>query len=527
MKLRPYQEECIEAVEAYWAENPHLNAGVSLPTGAGKTVIMSAMAKRAVDRGERVVIIVHRHELVGQTVAKLEAADPLMFVGVVKAQKNEVTADVVVASLQTLARPGRAERLGRRDIVIYDEAHGSASDSAIDVMTRLGAIGEGAKAVGFSATFYRADRKPLDVVWDDIVYERDILWAVREGFLSDASGLSVPIMGLDLGKVKESGGDYQDRDLGQAMLDAHAAGQVARAYLENAADRKAICFAPTVASAEAIAAELKAVGIASETVTGKTPAVERKAMYTRLRAGATRVLCSVAVLTEGFDEPSIDCVIMARPTKSQGLYVQCVGRGLRLFPGKKDCLILDVSGSADDNSLIALPDLAGVEKAEKDQSLVAMANDAPAERAPVGLRANLRSVGAFDPFARRSLVWLETKGGRRFVATERDTYVFLHGDGDSGYRIGEIKKRPQAGKRDGKWLLDTPIDEEFALPLAERFAEEIGARSTKAKYRAMTHPASVAQIGFAGSLGVDNAYGMSTAEVSKAIDVALASAVID
>ena len=126
MELRPYQKECIDAVEAFWADNPHLNAGVSLPTGAGKTVIMSAMAKRAVDRGERVVIIVHRHELVGQTVAKLEGIDPMMFVGVVKAQRNEVAADVVVASLQTLSRPGRAEKLGRRELVIYDEAHGSA-----------------------------------------------------------------------------------------------------------------------------------------------------------------------------------------------------------------------------------------------------------------------------------------------------------------------------------------------------------------------------------------------------------------
>lgn len=871
MELRPYQKECIDAVEAFWADNPHLNAGVSLPTGAGKTVIMSAMAKRAVDRGERVVIIVHRHELVGQTVAKLEGIDPMMFVGVVKAQRNEVAADVVVASLQTLSRPGRAEKLGRRELVIYDEAHGSASDSAIDVMTRLGAIGGDAKAVGFSATFYRADRRPLDVVWDDIVYERDILWAVREGYLSDATGLSVPIEGLDLSKVKESGGDYQDRDLGQAMMDAHAAGQVAKAYREHAAERKAICFAPTVAAAEAISAELNSLGISSETVTGKTNATDRKAMYTRLRAGATRVLCSVAVLTEGFDEPSVDCVIMARPTKSQGLYVQClddqteiltpsgwagrgevaegdmvagfdtatgavrwvpavstverplgegeemygisspaldirvtgghrmvfgarrgdtswrvelaedlaqrksdyrvpiagvqdapgapltddeirflgwfmtdgtispsvgqvtifqaehqpmnedivsmlqgcgfkysvyrsehstqfkrnsatlryavskgqprgrdkhlrgwgdledwlmkvpgeiyeslsrrqfavlleaihlgdgakqrgqtwtrrsyhvtsgrkdfcdrlqslavrrgfkcnvaeqskptggtawvlhikdkawaqvggasqgdrdhlarvdstpgemvwcvenelgtlitrrggkvtvlgncVGRGLRLFPGKKDCLILDVSGSSDDNSLIALPDLAGVEKKSPDESLVQMAaRPEAAERAPMGMRANLRKGGAFDPFARRSLVWLETHGGRRFVATERDTYVFLHGDDGEGYRVGEIKKRSPHGKRDGKWLVADPVPEEFALPLAEQFAEEIGARSTKAKYRAMTHPASVAQIGFASSLGVKGAYGMSTAEVSKAIDVALASAVID
>ena len=524
LTLRPYQQECVEAVEEYWRNNPLKNGGVSLPTGAGKTVIMSAIAKRAVDRGERVVIIVHRQELVAQTVAKLEHADPMMFVGVVKAQRNEVAADVVVASLQTLSRPGRAERIGHRDMVIYDEAHGSASDSAIDVMTRLGAIGGPVKAVGFSATFYRADRRPLDVVWDDIVYERDILWAVTEGFLCDARGVSVPIKGLDLDSVKVSGGDYQDRDLGQQMLNSHAAEQIADAFMEYASDRKAIAFAPTVAAAEAIVAQVAGRGISAEIVTGKTPAGERKQIYDRLDSGVTQLLASVAVLTEGFDSPSVDCVIMARPTKSQGLYVQCVGRGLRLFPGKKECLILDVAGTSDDNTLIALPQLAGrVKKKSEDQSLRQMAGDAP-ERGPVGLRANLRSAGEFDPFSRRRLKWLRTAGGHRFVATESGKLVFLRGDGEGGYRIGEVDKQSRGGRK-GRWLALDPIPEDFALPLAERFAEEIGVRKRDA--RADREGATVAQIGFASNLGVEGARWMTRGDISEAIDVALASKVLD
>lgn len=324
MKLRPYQTESIDAIEAFWAANPTKNGGISLPTGAGKTVIMSDLTRRAVERGERVAIIVDRDELVNQTVKKLRDADPLMFVGIVKAAKNMVSAEVVVCSIQTLRRPGRAEAIGHRDIVIYDEAHGSASDSAIDVMRRLGTLGGPAKAVGFSATFYRADGKPLDIVWDEIVYEKSILWAVQEGYLCDAKGLSVPIQGLDLTSVKVSGGDYQDRDLGQKMLDAHAAEQIADAYVENAIDRVAICFAPTIAAAEAITEQLVARGVAAECVTGKTPAGERAKMYARLEAGQTRVLSSVAVLTTGFDSPRVDCVLMARPTKSQGLYIQCL-----------------------------------------------------------------------------------------------------------------------------------------------------------------------------------------------------------
>src|SRR5699024_9143865 len=164
VKLRPYQLECIETVEQYWADNPTKNAAVSLPTGSGKTVIFSEIARRAVERGERVAVIVDRDELVQQTVDKVQQADPLMFVGIVKAAKNMVTADVCVCSIQTLRRPGRVEQLLPRDVVLYDEAHGSASDSAVDVMRRLGTIGGPAKAVGFSATFYRADNKPLDVI---------------------------------------------------------------------------------------------------------------------------------------------------------------------------------------------------------------------------------------------------------------------------------------------------------------------------------------------------------------------------
>src|SRR5699024_11159785 len=167
------------------------------------------------ERVARVTVIVIRDDLLHQTVHKLQQADPLMFVGIVKAAKNMVTADVCVCSIQTLRRPGRVEQLLPRDVVLYDEAHGYASDSAVVVMRRLGTIGWPAKAVGFSATFYRADNKPLDVIWDDIVYEKSILWAVSEGYLADAKGITVPIQGLDLGSVKISGGDYQDRDLGQ------------------------------------------------------------------------------------------------------------------------------------------------------------------------------------------------------------------------------------------------------------------------------------------------------------------------
>lgn len=527
MKLRPYQIEAIEAAERFWGENPLKNCAIALPTGAGKSVVMASMAHREVDRGGRVVIIVHRQELVEQTIEKLRAVDPLLFIGIVKAQRNEVAAEVVVASVQTLARPGRCEQLGERSLVIFDECHISASKSAVDVMKRLGTIGGPVKACGFSATLFRADGLPLDIVWDEVVYERSILWAVSEGYLSDARGMSVPIAGLDLSSVKTSGGDYQDKDLAQKMLDAAAASQIAEAYVRHASDRVAICFAPTIAAAEAITEELIRRGVAAETVIGSTAKTDRDGIYARLRTGETRVLSSVSVLLEGFDVPRVDCVIMARPTKSQGLWIQACGRGLRLHPGKKDCLILDVSGASDDHSLIGLSTLTGREKGEPKTLKEAAEGGAPLQ-GPRGLRANLRKESEFDPLSRRRLAWLETAGGTPFVSTKANAYVFLAPAGGDMFRIGQVSaRRTPSGGRDGKWLQEVPVPRDFAASLAEMFAQKLGVHATASELRRKKDPPSVAQVAFASSLGIGDASSMTQGELSMAIDRARATAVID
>src|SRR5699024_5436682 len=160
---------------------------------------------------------------------------------------------------------------------------------------------------------------------------------------------------------------------------------------------------------------------------------------------------------------------MARPTKSQGLYVQAVGRGLRLHPDKDYCLILDVSSSSDDNSLVGMPNLAGKEQ-KTDQSLREMAREA-AERRPPGLRATPRSKGEFDPFARKSMAWNKTAGGIDFVAVktgQHGGYVFLSPAGDDLVRVGRVEAhRGPDGKPVGGWIQESPILREFAMPIIE------------------------------------------------------------
>lgn len=242
------------------------------------------------------------------------------------------------------------------------------------------------------------------------------------------------------------------------------------------------------------------------------------------------MLSSVQVLTTGFDSPRVDCVLMARPTKSQGLYVQCVGRGLRLHPDKDDCLILDVSSSSDDNSLVSMPNLAG-KKRKEGGTLKGMAGEAP-DRGPQGLRANLRNKGEFDPFARRTMAWNKTDGGTEFVSVKigrQGGFVFLAPTGDGLVRVGKVEaQRGPDGKPIGSWIQETPILPEFAKPLVEVFATKIGVHSTKSEIRKRNQQTgSVSMIGFASSLGIDGADRMRAGDLSMAIDRVKASAVLD
>ena len=374
LKLRPYQEEIIEAVYSEHAKGV-MRQCVVLPTGAGKTASAISFCRSWWDstirpENSRILWLTHRDELVQQATKAVSTWWPgHPSVGVVKAERDEFFCDFVVASVQTLAREKRMQNLlnsdggifgdyGKFGLVISDEHHYSPAPVWSKVLEDLGCgQPDGPLMIGLTATPKRADGVGLKVTTDAIVYEKNIIWGIENGFLVPPVGRAVDV---DLSQVKISQGDYQLGSLGDALEFANAHHMVASMVQKYASDRKTIVFTPTVMFAQLVMEECRKMGFAAEMVSGETPSEERQGMYARLRSGDTKIIVNCNVLVEGFDEPSVDCVVMARPTKSQTLFIQAVGRGLRTFPGKQDCLVIALAGS-ERNKLVTLADLAGSE----------------------------------------------------------------------------------------------------------------------------------------------------------------------
>jgi superfamily II DNA or RNA helicase len=355
LALRPYQHEAIAAVDDA-LERGIRRPLIVLPTGTGKTVVFAALIAR---RGGSALVLAHRDELLRQAADKLTVADRTIGLGVgfVQAERDDTHAPVVVASVQTLARQARLERLPRRfDTVVVDEAHHAGARSYRRIITHLEAS---PLILGVTATPRRSDGR-LGDVWQEVTFQRGVAEMIQAGYLADVRGVRVGLEAVDLDNVAQSGGDYDPDALGDALEQASAPRHVLAAYQQHAAGRKTAVFVPTVALAHTIARVFCDAGIAAEALDGNTPSEHRRGILERLRTGQTRVVVNVGVLSEGWDEPSLECIVIATPTRSQVKYAQIAGRGLRTFPGKTDCLIIDVVGVTDRLDLQTLPRLFGL-----------------------------------------------------------------------------------------------------------------------------------------------------------------------
>ncbi|MEO8844822.1 MAG: DEAD/DEAH box helicase [Kofleriaceae bacterium] len=357
--LRPYQREAIDAVIAARRAGTKRMV-VCLPTGAGKTVIFSHLARLA---RKQVLVLAHREELLGQAKDKLERAlDGASVVAIERgAERASTEAKVLVASLRSLHEERLARMLEGRDfgLVIYDECHHAAADDNLRILRRLGAFERDwdGTLLGFTATTARGDGKGLDQVFERIVYTKTLPDLIDDGYLAKLKGFRINTA-ADLTRIAPGSSDFADDELAEAVDIEDRNALVARSIQELARDRRTIAFCVTVNHARNLSRALNAVGVPAGIVHGAMPSADRAKALAEFRAGRTQVIANVGVLTEGFDDPGVACIAMARPTRSEGLYAQCIGRGTRLAEGKQDCLILDfVDVSL--LSLCSLPSLFG------------------------------------------------------------------------------------------------------------------------------------------------------------------------
>ena len=347
---REYQIEALEAVYARRRLGVRRQL-ISLPTGCGKTVVFALLAK---ELNVRTLVVAHAEELIAQAIAKFKMIWPEVNIGVVKAESDDVEAHVVVASIQTAARDKRLQRLKEQNfsLLIVDECHHAAAPSYSNLVNELGFFTDPEKLlVGVTATPKRGDGVGLKTIFQEIVFERSINTMIRAGYLSPLVGKQI-FTKMELRHVGIRNGDFISSELSKAINTPERNRIIINNYKLYAAQRKkSLAFCVDVQHAKDLAEAFNQQGIPALAVYGAMPDKERALALSLFSNGKYSVLTNCQLLTEGFDEPSIDCVIMGRPTQSTALFTQMIGRGTRTFPLKRDCLVLDFTDNVSKHNL--------------------------------------------------------------------------------------------------------------------------------------------------------------------------------
>ncbi len=334
MELRPYQIEAKDAVLKQWGQG-NLRTLLVLPTGCGKTVVFAKIAEDCVRAGDRVLILAHRGELLNQAADKLQRTTGLRC-AVEKAEQSSLGSwyRVTVGSVQSMQRE---KRLGKFPAdyfktIIIDEAHHCLSDGYQKVLTHF----PEAKVLGVTATPDRGDMRNLGEFFQSLSYEYTLPKAIREGYLSPIKALTIPLK-IDLSGVGVQAGDLKAGEIDTA-LDPYLY-QIAEEMKRYCKGRKTVVFLPLVKTSQKFRDILNRAGFRAAEVNGESG--DRAEVLAGFEAGRYDVLCNSMLLTEGWDCPSVDCIVVLRPTKVRSLYCQMVGRGTRLSPGKEHLLLLD------------------------------------------------------------------------------------------------------------------------------------------------------------------------------------------
>lgn len=336
MELRPYQKESVESIFEEWKE--HKSTLIVQATGTGKTIVFAEVVKRLNTLNKKILILAHRAELLEQTQNKLTlfGIDSVL-------EKAENHADIgndniIVASIQSISKDNRLINYPHDyfDVIIIDEAHHCASNTYLKVINYF----DTAKLLGVTATPNRSDVRNISDIFETVAFSYNTRQAIDDGYLSPILIRRIPIT-IDLSNVRTSCGDFLSSDLENTLMPYLS--KIADELKEKAGDRKTIIFTPTIAIGEQMADLLNEKGFNSCCVSSKNTKEERTNIINKFHTGELNVVTNSMLWTEGFDEPSVDCIINLRATKSESLYRQILGRGLRLSPetNKENLLVLD------------------------------------------------------------------------------------------------------------------------------------------------------------------------------------------
>jgi DNA repair protein RadD len=353
LTLRPYQQAAITSIYGYFQSHKG-NPLVVIPTAGGKSLVMAAFIEGVLKAwpDQRILIVTHVRELIAQNHAEMIGLWPEAPAGIYSAGlgKREAQARILFAGIQSIHR--RAQEVGHTDLVLIDEAHlipGNSSTMYRRFLDGLARINPALKVIGLTATPFRLDSGMLhegkNALFTDIAYEAPVRDLIDAGYLSPLVSKQ-PATRLDVSKVGTRAGDFIQRDLAAAVDKEAITRAAVTEIIEHGRDRKSwLTFCSGVDHARHVAEEFSRQGITCRTIFGDTPKEERDAIIAAFKRGEIRALASMGVLTTGFNAPAVDLIALLRPTKSAGLYVQMVGRGTRLAPGKENCLVLDFAGN--------------------------------------------------------------------------------------------------------------------------------------------------------------------------------------
>jgi len=351
MLLRPYQEIAVNS--AIDALDKHGNTVVVAPTGAGKTIMLSALIGKRCQTRRNVLVLQHRDELVNQNMDKFKRINPNILTSIVNAEEKNWNGDAVFSMVQTLSRPNNLDNMKAMDMLVVDESHHVVADTYTRIINHAKQINDKVEIVGFTATPNRGDKKGLREVFTNCSHQIEISTLIREGFLVSPKTYVIDVgVRSELENVRKTVVDF-DMDQVARIMNKRAINQrVVSEWLDKANDRKTVVFCSTVAHAEDLCQEFVEEGINAKIVTGNTDKTERREILEDLSSGDTQVVVNVSVLTEGFDSPPVSCIVLTRPCSYKSTMVQMIGRGLRTidqneYPDivKTDCVVLDFGTS--------------------------------------------------------------------------------------------------------------------------------------------------------------------------------------